>query len=499
MTLGLATHPLAPIFGEEFPTGKDEDLGTWPDLSDLKLSQTATFTSNTSYEKAGQFELEEANIRVSFIQPLSGAETDTGVSKSADPPITITLRNAKGDDIGKVLLKNLDSNGQQDFLEHIFSMNVEESESASDKIVNGCLDGYVLKQLLNQAVGRGAHIESDLGDTVERIILAYGESLYPRPVPKPKESEIKVVELEPNAGKIIGAPEADFTNPKNGNVRWIDIESPTKDVMRSLQKEFGLNPHAVRDCMRFDRHTDVIRAKDHLFFSAHQFDLPNDGERRLSTREVHVFVGRDYLITVHDKPMSTLRNIHKELEAGTLSMFGEGAEALSYCLIDTLIHENKKVYSKIEDEVERLYDELQKETLSSEALVKSLPRLTQSVQSMRRSFADELEIPKVIAAFINGGGSHEGEFTAARLKDLYRGCIGDVEHIHVQLNDVKKINESVVSRQANEIMKKLTIASAVALPIIVFDAIANLNPVSVAVAIGISSVLLLRAKMKNWM
>lgn len=78
---------------------------------------------------------------------------------------------------------------------------------------------------------------------------------------------------------------------------WIGLARPTESELLSLAAEFDLHPLAVEDAMEAHQRPKLERYGDTLFVvlrAARYLDAPEE----VDFGELHVFVGRDFVITV---------------------------------------------------------------------------------------------------------------------------------------------------------------------------------------------------------
>jgi magnesium transporter len=85
---------------------------------------------------------------------------------------------------------------------------------------------------------------------------------------------------------------------EKGNVVWLDLEQPTEADFALVAEEFELNPLAVEDALGERQRPKLDHYDDHLFITLYDSVL-DSGSGQLTTRELSLFVGPAYLITVH--------------------------------------------------------------------------------------------------------------------------------------------------------------------------------------------------------
>ena len=113
---------------------------------------------------------------------------------------------------------------------------------------------------------------------------------------------------------------------ERGGFAWVGLVEPDDEELASLAHEFGLPETAVRDAVkahhrpRADRYGEtllvVLRTVYYL-----------DEEERVEFGEIHIFLGRDFVVTVRQGEASSLDGVRKALE-GPPGFLGKGTGAV---------------------------------------------------------------------------------------------------------------------------------------------------------------------------
>jgi magnesium transporter len=93
---------------------------------------------------------------------------------------------------------------------------------------------------------------------------------------------------------------------------WIGLARPTEEELHSLAAEFGLHPLAVEDAMEAHQRPKLERYGDTLFVvlrAARYLDAPEE----VDFGELHVFVGRDFVITVRHGAAPDLSAVRRRM------------------------------------------------------------------------------------------------------------------------------------------------------------------------------------------
>ncbi|GAI24444.1 unnamed protein product, partial [marine sediment metagenome] len=90
-----------------------------------------------------------------------------------------------------------------------------------------------------------------------------------------------------------------------GELTWINIEAPTKQETEYLAKNYPFHPLDLDDCLSRIQRPKIDEYKDYLFLVFH-FPLFSKESRVTTTSQVSVFIGENYLITLHNGELKPL-------------------------------------------------------------------------------------------------------------------------------------------------------------------------------------------------
>src|SRR5712691_1902517 len=79
---------------------------------------------------------------------------------------------------------------------------------------------------------------------------------------------------------------------------WIDVQDPGTAELSMLQEEFGFHPLALEDVIKGQQRPKVDEYKGYLFVVAYAIAAAK-GEADAQTTEVDLFIGRNYVVSVH--------------------------------------------------------------------------------------------------------------------------------------------------------------------------------------------------------
>jgi magnesium transporter len=104
------------------------------------------------------------------------------------------------------------------------------------------------------------------------------------------------------------------------NVIWVDVSDPTGQDFHELAKEFGFHPLSIEDCRNTHQRPKVEEYEGYYFIVLYEA-LLND-ELEMELRELNIFLGKNYLVTVHSQPIRAIDPRHRDGRAALARMVG---------------------------------------------------------------------------------------------------------------------------------------------------------------------------------
>jgi magnesium transporter len=125
-------------------------------------------------------------------------------------------------------------------------------------------------------------------------------------------------------------------------LKWIDIIRPTNKEIKMLEDMYDFHELLLEDCMTEHQRSKIDSYEDYSFIVLH---LPKYKKElfRLDSEEIDIFIGHDYLVTLHEgelKPLVELarkcqskEEVRKEYmeEGSALLLYGITKELFDYC------------------------------------------------------------------------------------------------------------------------------------------------------------------------
>lgn len=252
----------------------------------------------------------------------------------------------------------------------------------------------------------------------------------------------------------------------------MDLESPTPDEGRAILTEtFKFHPLAVEDALSEIHHPKIELYGGYLYLILHGIDFQEE-EHWFATRDVDFFLGRNYLVTVHDGHSRSIRKV-KEVCDLHARILAEGPVALMHRIVDSMVDNYRPEIEELEQQLNQLEDEA---ILGHrEDLVRDILSLKRDLGSLRRVLIPQRDAVGRLARREFAPISDE---MAYRFRDVYDNLVrlsDEATLLQDRVTGILEAHLSTISNRLNRVMKVLTVMSTIFLPLTVLTGMWGMN------------------------
>jgi len=247
-----------------------------------------------------------------------------------------------------------------------------------------------------------------------------------------------------------------------GGLFWVDFsEEPPEVVEPFLRDVFGFYALVVNDVLREGYVAKIDNWGEYVYAVLHAVRFNTD-TLELVTREIDALLSKNYLVTYHAQPIQAVNHLWSSCQNDQRRL-ERGADHLLYLLLDLITSEYMPVVDRIDETIDRLEDEIFERPTPH--TLNTIFAFKRAVLHMRRIIAPQREVLNRLA---------RDDYAMIDPKD--RIYFRDVYDHLVRLADINESLRdliggaldtylSVTSNRINEIMKVLTIFTALFMPI----------------------------------
>lgn len=272
----------------------------------------------------------------------------------------------------------------------------------------------------------------------------------------------KVIDLGPEGKPQESEDTSRVAPPPAGMVRWVDLLQADPASLDLLRSRFNFHPLALEDCATFEMRSKFDEYADHLFIVLHTFSRAPEDPTYIQIHEIHAFLAESYLVTVHNNPVPATEAIWRKAAADA-SVLRRGTGWALYNTVDAMIDATFPVLEALVQRVEKVEEQVLgggfRRSLGEVFSIRS------TLVSMRRVMRPVRDVVGVLTRRAEPPLSERTALYFRDVQDHVLRCLETVDEAeHLIINTIDAQRAALASRQ-NEIMAKLTIFSAVFLPL----------------------------------
>lgn len=239
---------------------------------------------------------------------------------------------------------------------------------------------------------------------------------------------------------------------------------------------------------------------------------PGDKKKRILSSQVDIFIGKDYVVVLHDTtliPISEIFSLCQKTLHSRKEYMGEGPVFLAYRIIDALVDSAFPILNDLTAEIDKIDKELEAKPTAD-----TLERIS---VTRRNIVVFQTMIKPILPLFRHVEEGIYKELNGT-MQQFWGNVVDHLQKIWDRLEDSRELlegisesNESLLTSRTNEIVKTLTVFAAIVLPLTLFASIYGMNidglpyahePMSFYIIMGfmlaMGLVMLLAFKLKRW-
>jgi magnesium transporter len=277
-------------------------------------------------------------------------------------------------------------------------------------------------------------------------------------------------------GALTEGTDSDFVEralAARSGLLWVDLHVASESDGEFLDRVFHFHPLTIEDSVT--ARVDPAKVDDHgeYIFVVMQALQRYEARKELGSSEVDFYLGQNYVVSVHLADVPAIDAFRERCRLnGRLTT--RGPDWLLHGLLDSLVDEYLPIVDAVDEEIDRLEEEVLSNPRTR--ILQEILLVKRNALRLRRATTPQREIMNRLS---------RGEFStlisseaAVYYRDVYDHLVR-VEYLVEALRDLGdgalQTYLSVVSNRLNEIMKVLTAAATIFLPLTVITGIYGMN------------------------
>lgn len=263
-------------------------------------------------------------------------------------------------------------------------------------------------------------------------------------------------------------PDSQFGN------RWLNVVGlHDGNLMGRIGKQFGLHPLALEDVMNTGQRAKFEEYDDHLFITLKmlQFD---EGTRQVKAEQLSLLFTEDFLISFQEQEGDLFDNVRQRLEQSRGQIRKRTCDYLAYALLDTVVDSYIYLIEFLGEKI----DDLELKVLDNPA-----KEVVNEINAYKRELHFVMKVLKPVKELMAAILRSRSPFIHHRevlpyYKDLHGLVLHAYETVETYrnlLSDYFNFYHASLSTKMNDIMRVLTIFSAIFIPLSFFAGVYGTN------------------------
>ncbi len=252
---------------------------------------------------------------------------------------------------------------------------------------------------------------------------------------------------------------------------WVQVREPEKpEVLKLISDAFRIHHLALEDVLTMHQRAKIEQYDDTFFIIVHELAVEDDD---ISTKQLCLFLGKNYVITFQFKELNSLNYISDRLGNNTGAIRTHGADYLASAVLDSVIDAYFPVLETLGEKLEDLEDEILENP--SREVISEIHQAKRQLLTARRTLWPMREVINTLLRDASHSLSNE---VRLHLRDCYDHTVELIDLIETYRElgaDLMDVYLSSISNRMNEVMKVLTIIATVFAPPTLIAAIYGMN------------------------
>jgi magnesium transporter len=258
---------------------------------------------------------------------------------------------------------------------------------------------------------------------------------------------------------------------------WCDItgteggqQGPHGQLLREV---FGFDELTIEDCFTSNHLPKVDIYDDYIFVVFFSFHL-SEKRRRVETVEVDMYVGENYVVCIHSRPLRELDRVRQRLL--TRDEFVSASPAnVAHTVFDAIVDEYLPIMNRLSAMVDGIEDELLAAGDASDAILDSLFHLKHELSALRRLAVPSRDIVGILMRPTVRLIPEESQMYYDDVSDHLIRVIDMIDTMRDYLSGSLDIYTTQQTQRINRSMQRLTAIATIFLPLTFITGIYGMN------------------------
>lgn len=257
------------------------------------------------------------------------------------------------------------------------------------------------------------------------------------------------------------------------NIIWVDVSEPDHEDFLKLAEVFSFHKVSIKDCLKGHQRPKIEESPGYYLIVLYEAALVGSSNR-LELRELSIFLGANFIVTVHRQPINALNLVTRLWpEWASRGDTGIGTGTIAYLIIDSIVDN----YMVILDRMSVSIDDLEHELFSDfqAKLIEDIFRVKKHLLYLRRFSSPLRDVLNIMLRREQPLFSSE---TYVYFQDVFDHSIrasDTIDSLRDILGSMMDVYLSLSGSRMNIVMKRLTSISTILMSVTLIAGIYGMN------------------------
>lgn len=258
------------------------------------------------------------------------------------------------------------------------------------------------------------------------------------------------------------------------NLLWIDLFDCSARELHEVGEIFDFHPLALEDCLQESPRAKVDRYDDYNFFVFHALRYFEEAEEEdeITSIELDVFMGSNYLVTIHPVALAAVGKVARVCLNKDEYML-MGPEHLIYRIVDNIVDDYFPIMERLGERIDDLEDNIF--TQRGQETFEEILALKTTLILLRKVLIPQRRIFSNISSHYSFFVSEENVPYFEDLLDHLDSILDTANTFRDLVTSSTEIYYSIINGRTSEIITLLTIMSVIMMPLTVITGFFGMN------------------------
>jgi magnesium transporter len=258
------------------------------------------------------------------------------------------------------------------------------------------------------------------------------------------------------------------------NLLWIDLYDCSESELHYVGNIFDFHPLALEDCLQESPRAKIDKYDDYHFFVFHSLRYFEEAEEEdeISSIELDVFLGANYIVTIHPIALSAVGKVAR-ISLKDTEMMDRGPEYLLYKIVDNIVDDSFPIIERLGERIDDLEDNIF--SSKDKHITEEILTLKRTIILLRKVLIPQRHIFANIRGRYSFFVNDDNVPYYLDLADNLNSVLDTVNTYRDLVNSSTETYYSILTGRTSEIITILTIISIIMMPLTVITGFFGMN------------------------